>query len=1752
MLPKNQCGSHIFTVRIIPELSVLVCLLLLTLLPVSSVAQAVPPTQPAGGSPRALEAKPLTDRTYATNNELTAATFPAVFATTPAFRPANRFAANKAQVEESYGKLPLSFEANQGQADKRVRFLSRGSGYSLYLTDSAAVLTLTKQDAPAGKLARTAVLDRGPEAAGRPQKTAVVSMGLAGASRQVHVTGAGQLPGTANYFIGNDPSQWHTRVPTYARVRYSGIYPGVDLVYYGNQRRLEYDFVLAPGADPKSIRMRFAGADGLRLGTDGNLVVTAAGGALEFRKPEVCQVLDGQRTAVGGGFILLDKRTVGFRLGSYDHTKALVIDPVLTYSTFLGGSGGDRANAIAVDADGNVYVAGMTASSNFPVTPGAYQPTNHAAADNSWTAFVTKLNPSGSALIYSTYLGGSGNYYDNGDQAYGVAADASGNAYVTGVSWSSDFPVTSGAFQTKNHAAANYNSNGFVTKLDPTGTALVYSTYLGGSGHVCSGCSNGDGASALAVDSGGNAYVAGYAYSSDFPLSPGAFQTTNRAIAAGLSAPNAFVTKLNPAGTALVYSTYLGGSGANINGYGDGDSATGLAVNGSGDAYIAGYTYSSNFPVSQSAFQRENPGAGKGGENAFVTKLNSGGTALFYSTYIGGSGQDAAYALAVDGSGNAYITGQANSTDFPVTSGVFQPTNHGGAKNAFVTKLNSSGTELVYSTFIGGNDIDQANGVGVDGSGNAYIAGGTMSYDFPVTPGAFQTTNNSFFSTAFVSKLNPGGTALDYSTYLGGSSIDVALALAVDASGNAYIAGSAGSGNFPVTQGAFQTTNQTAAAGNAAGNAFVTKMNLSGATQVATTTTLSASANPAAAGAAVTFVAVVAATTGSKIPTGRVDFSVDGTASVTSTLDGTGSATWTTSIPTAGKYTVEASYESNTTFAPSNNSLSETITIPTDPSSVTATGGPVVAGGKVTLTATVSGSGPASPTGTVTFTSGTATLGVATLVSGVATLANVSATEANGLVVGGDEVTASYGGDATFLPSVGSFDLLVYSPEVPLSLSLSSSGTTAGGAGFPLAVNGANFSASSVVLWNGAVRATTYVSSTELMATILASDIAQEGTNLVTVANFEPNPGTSSALSFAVMSSNPVATISGGATSVATDGSGNHVLTLTGTDFVSNSAVEWSGTSLTTTYVSPWEISAEVTATDITTQPAKVTARNPAGSSAGFELNTIPTPIVIALSPRSATVPTGATQQFTPSVTGSANTSVTWSVNGTAGGNLTVGTISSLGLYTAPASVPIPSKVTVTATSVADPSKTAAASVTVVIPTYSLTLSTAGSGSGTITPSPVGTSCGTNCYSYASGTAVQVAESAASGSTFAGWGGACSGTGACNLTMNSNQSVSATFNLTPVVTTYHLTLSTTGSGSGTITPSPVGTSCGTNCYSYASGTAVKVAESAGSGSTFAGWGGACSGTGACNLTMNSNQSVSATFNLTPVVTTYNLTTSTTGTGTGTVAPSPVGTSCGTNCYSYASGTVVVLTATPTGSDNSVFAGWSGACSGYFCTVTMSSNLSATATFTLLTPVDGESVYQGTWIGMFSAQYQDCYQDPTTGDCDWVNGSESFNITLVMTTVEVGVDGTDVLNITEASASDPCFGSQVGLVALEVGSSAVLPNPPGSTSVPGDGLSLLFPNGSTLGTYNLTSGDVYTSLAGNVIGNSLDPSIQPNYASGPTVWVYTGGTECSDLEPPSSVTDRQYTHATWSLTKSALSASSKPASVLKGEDDQHKP
>jgi hypothetical protein len=774
-------------------------------------------------------------------------------AAAPASQPHDNAAAAKTQVAQTYGRIPLSFEANQGQADKTVKFISRGSGYSLFLTDSSAVLALTKQDATNAMPERSAGKGAKPATAHTAKKIDVILMDLAGANRATHVAGMDRLPGTANYFIGNDPAQWHSGVPTFAKVQYAGVYPGIDLLYYGNQQQLEYDFVVAPGASPKPIRLQFVGAKKLDLTADGDLTVTAANGQIAFHKPVVYQVRDGVRQPIDGQFDLLSLNTVGFALGQYDHAKPLVIDPVLSYSTYLGGSLQDLANGIAADSSGNAYVVGTTLSTNFPVTNGAVQPSNGGSADGASNVFVAKLNPAGTALVYSTYLGGS-----SGDYGYGIAVDGSGDAYVTGFTNSTNFPVTSGAYQTANHSTnTGGRQNAFVTKLNPTGTALMYSTYLGGNFT--------DWGYGIAVDSMDDAYVVGYTDSSTFPVTAGAYQVVNNAnITAGWS--NVFVTKLNSTGTALLYSTYLGGTGYGAEG-------KSIAVDSSGDAYVTGGAASTDFPTTNGAFQTTNYAAVAAGlhaiaNSAFVTKLNPTGTALVYSTFLGGSTSDFALGIALDGLGDAYVTGYTFSSDFPVAGSAFQPTNHALANKAsaaFVTEVNPLGTGLLYSTFLSGSGQpplvnsetgtgDSGNGIAVDDLGDAYVTGIAISSNFPTTSGAYQTTNNAPSSyqglvcicgNAYVTKLSPGGSSLLYSTFLGGSYDDFGYAIALDGVGGAYVAGEASSTNFPTTTGAYQTTY-----GGGYNDAFIAKLaigpvsaqvavpNVVGDTQAAATTAI--------------------------------------------------------------------------------------------------------------------------------------------------------------------------------------------------------------------------------------------------------------------------------------------------------------------------------------------------------------------------------------------------------------------------------------------------------------------------------------------------------------------------------------------------------------------------------------------------------------------------------------------------------------------------------------------------------------------------------------------------------------------------------------------------------------------------------------------------------------------------------------------------------------------------------------------------
>ncbi len=769
----------------------------------------------------------------------------------PASQPPASTVADTAKVAQHYGRLSLSFEANQGQADKSVRFLSRGNGYSLFLTDSGAALALTTRkhrqtleqlsSFDAHRLQSTAATSTASD------QTDVIHMELSGASPARSATGENPLPGTVNYLIGNDPSQWRRDVPTYARVRYAQVYPGVDLVYYGNQTQLEYDFILAPNADPRSIRIRFAGAEKLTLDAQGNLIIAASHGQVSFHKPTVYQERkeqgpdqgNAQRQQVAGSFALLADHTVGFTLGSYDHALPLVIDPLLAYSSYLGGNNGDYATAIAVDREGNAYVTGLTGSSDFPVTADAFQ-TNNKSIQVTGTTFVAKLNPAGTALLYSTLLGGTGLFTKNGDFgdiSAGIAVDDTGSAYIVGAAYSKDFPLTANAFQKTQQAATSEYPNAFFTKLNPAGDALVYSTYLGG-GYF-------EKATSVAVDASGNAYVAGNSGSTNFPTTSNAFQKQNPSAAHYGTA--AFVAKFNPTSGALIYSTLLGG-GHSPNQYGPADGANGIAVDSAGSAYVTGSATSTNFPVTPGAFQPTNRGSALQASNAFITKLNPEGSGLAYSTYIGGTGSDTqfkgygelGYAIALDKLGNAYITGLSYSPNFPVTENAFQKKNPGyerTSSNAFVAKLNATGTGLVYASYLGGSGIYNAfynvwwgeygYGIAVDSAGNAYVTGDSLSPDFPLTENAYQTRNKSAAitgSNVFITEFDPTGSVLSYSTYFGGSDYDTAAGIALDGNGGIYVTGLTGSRDFPVTSDAFQIA-QHGSEGYT--SAFITKLNFS-------------------------------------------------------------------------------------------------------------------------------------------------------------------------------------------------------------------------------------------------------------------------------------------------------------------------------------------------------------------------------------------------------------------------------------------------------------------------------------------------------------------------------------------------------------------------------------------------------------------------------------------------------------------------------------------------------------------------------------------------------------------------------------------------------------------------------------------------------------------------------------------------------------------------------------------------------------
>lgn len=961
----------------------------------------------------------------------------------------------------NYSKIPLSFEPNKGQTDPSVQFLSRGSGYSLFLTKDEVVLNLERQKTQA------TTTDQKPVSSSLD----TLRMKLVGASATTTITGLEPQSGRVSYLIGNDPKKWHTGIETFGKVNFAQVYPGVDLVFYGNQRQLEYDFVVAPGADASRIAWQIDGAKPA-IDADGNLVLSAANGPAGFKKPVLYQTDGDKKIAVDGAFTVAGNR-IGFQLGSYDHAKALIIDPVLTYASYLGGSFVDTIGSwpnyngsgnsyattavtqgIAIDSEGSAYVTGTTQSNDFPVqNPYMNTPAKSTASYSiEDTAFVTKFSPDGSSLVYSTYLGGS-----DSDNGMAITVDSAGEAFVTGWTDSPDFPTTSGAYQTicgpgytdwwapaETTTCPGGNMSPFLFKLNAAGSGLVYSTFLGGAGNALG--------EAIAVDAAGRAYLVGDSETScQVPgyqgvLAPySCFPTTSGAIISGTQVDgsdyNAFIAVFDPTGANLLYSSLFGDMVLSAATCEQGETCYGIAdtfgisvaVDASGNFYLAGETNGMELPTTPGVIQpttgpersasQQNIVAGIRG---FIAKFNpvttAGGSSLAYATYLGGStvepgdsnggSTDSVNSIITDANGNAYVYGATDSPDFPVTSGAYQTSCAIGVVNcqrsAFVAKLNPTGTALVWSTYLGSRSgnldgVSLTGPIQLDGNGNVYVTGKAEAGNFPWVGNMEPYTG----APVFVSELDPTGSKLLFSTMFGaGNDSMMPAGLAVDPAGNMYVAMNDETAGTIVTPGSFQQTFGGWTDG------FVAKISAQGAATVA----LAASPSPVAAGQSVTLTATVTPTaTYASAPTGTIEFQDGSSALGTSvTLSSTGTATYTSTTLAPGTHSLTAVYSGDSTYPAGNaaqslvvNGLTATVKVTPSPTSITTAT-------SLQVTVAVSGSG-ATPTGTVTLSGGGYTSSAATLTSGDATIT----IPANSLSAGNDTLTVNYSGDANYNSASG-------------------------------------------------------------------------------------------------------------------------------------------------------------------------------------------------------------------------------------------------------------------------------------------------------------------------------------------------------------------------------------------------------------------------------------------------------------------------------------------------------------------------------------------------------------------------------------------------------------------------------------------------------------------------------------------------------------------------------------------------------------
>lgn len=694
------------------------------------------------------------------------------------------------KINIDYGKIPLYFIPNKGQVDSNALFYAKASQYILWMTKEGLVFDSVKKTAKETQIQKRKMdfeNHQTPFAIDHSSsyKRDVSRLIFLNANNNMEIVPVDMTAHRVNYFIGNEKSKWKRNIPTSKAVLYKEIYRNIDLKVYGMERQIECDWVVKPGGSPEDIRFEYKNVRGTRIDMEGKLAIKTEFGELIHKKPLSYQVIEGKKIEIGVEFKKTRKNTYGFKVQKFNTDYELIIDPLI-YSTYIGGSLDDCGYGIAVDGSRNAYITGYTLSSGFPTTTGAY--------DNDFNGgdcdvFITKVNSTGTDLLYSTFLGGSGD-----EIGLGIAIDGSGNAYVTGWTRSTDYPTTSGAYDTEYHGGDN---DIFVTKLNSSGNDLEYSTYLGTS----YGMENADASYGIAVDGSGNAYITGY--SRVFTYIGGVMIKHHLVL----------VKKLNSTGTDVLYSIQLGSVNDDSEGCG-----YGIAVDGSGNAYVTGYTSSWDFPNTSGCYDTypSYPTA------AFLSKIDSTG-ALLYSTYLGADGHNEGYGIAVDGSGNAYITGYTDASDFPTTTGAYD-TSHNGDDDIFVTKIDPAGNgtnDLLYSTFLGGSgDYNCGEGIAVDGSGYAYVTGTTNSTDFPTTTDAYDTSHNGDYDI-FVTRIDPAGNGINdllYSTFLGGTDYDYGFGIAVELESALYVTGVTWSTDFPTTVGAYDTSS------NGEWDAFLSKI----------------------------------------------------------------------------------------------------------------------------------------------------------------------------------------------------------------------------------------------------------------------------------------------------------------------------------------------------------------------------------------------------------------------------------------------------------------------------------------------------------------------------------------------------------------------------------------------------------------------------------------------------------------------------------------------------------------------------------------------------------------------------------------------------------------------------------------------------------------------------------------------------------------------------------------------------------------